>query len=56
MWRIALMCVTTAAGYAIGTHWDSPGVGSVIGFGVGVVLSFPQILGEVAEGVVDCID
>lgn len=56
MWRIALMCVTTAAGYAIGTHWDSPGIGSLIGFVVGVVISFPKVLGEVADCAVDCID
>ena len=56
MWRVAVLCITTAAGYAIGTHWDSPGVGSLIGFVVGFVISFPEAIGSIAEGAVDCID
>ena len=50
------MCVTTAIGYAVGDNWDSAWIGAGIGFAVGVIISFPAIIGEVAEGVVDCID
>lgn len=56
MWRVAVLCITTAAGYAIGTHWDSPGVGSLIRFVVGFVISFPEAIGSIAEGAIDCID
>lgn len=50
------MGVTTAIGYAVGSHWDSPGIGSLIGFAVGLVISFPDCIGEVTECAVDCID
>lgn len=50
------MSVTTAIGYAAGTHWDSPGLGSLIGFVVGFVISFPEAIGSIAEGAIDCID
>lgn len=56
MWRIAVIAATTAVGYVVGMHWDSPGIGSLVGFAVGIVVSFPRIIGEVAEGAIDCID
>ena len=56
MWRIVVMGVTTAVGYVVGAHWDSPGLGSLIGFVVGVVISFPEAIGSIAEGAIDCID
>ncbi len=56
MWRVAVMGVTTAIGYAVGNSFDSAGLGSLIGFVVGLVISFPEAIGSVAEGVVDCID
>lgn len=56
MWRIAVMCVTTAVGYAVGSNWESAWIGAGIGFAVGIVISFPRIIGEVVEGAFDCID
>lgn len=56
MWRLAVITATTIAGYSIGMHWDSPIIGSVVGFLTGIIISFPRIIGEVAEGVIDCID
>lgn len=56
MWRVAVISVTTIIGYVIGTQLDSPGVSSLVGFVVGMIISFPQIIGEIAEGAIDCID
>lgn len=56
MWRLAVITATTIAGYFIGMLWDLPVVGSVVGFLAGIIISFPRIIGEVADGVIDCID
>lgn len=56
MWWIAVIAATAAVRYMVGVHWDSPGIGSLVGFAVDVVVSFPRIIGEVAEGAIDCID
>ena len=57
MWRVPVLIATTTIGFAVGNHWwDAGVVGSVVGFVVGLLISFPRIIGEVAEGAVDCID
>lgn len=55
MIQTAVISVCTAIGGGVGYYLDSPWIGTFIGFIVGIGLVSGAI-GEVADGVIDCID